>query len=309
MFFYLGTHEPTWLSKSHVPLFLSAIRLAGRCKRKLPRARVRWALDSGGYSCLTTHGRHLWTAEEYAALVRKWAEEIGNLDWAAVQDWMTEAEALAATGLTIEEHQRRTVQSYADLKRIAPELPWLPVLQGQSRDDYFRHLEMYAAAGFDLTDGRTVGIGSVCRREDDREAVAIIRELAARGVVLHAFGFKTTGVEKVADVIASSDSLAWSSGARHQGQARRRAAEKAAATPSLFEDCRPDVASAQNDAATALKWLDTVRVSAGILPETGLCCCPWCQSRDVCFPVGGASDYCCVECGESWGDVREPSLV
>lgn len=55
--FYLGTHMPHWLTSSRFPLFVSHKRLA-RYKR-LPVARCRWALDSGAFSELSTHGR--WT--------------------------------------------------------------------------------------------------------------------------------------------------------------------------------------------------------------------------------------------------------
>ena len=44
--FYLGSHQPGWLTKARVPLFISHRRLAGY--RRLPRARAGWALDSGG---------------------------------------------------------------------------------------------------------------------------------------------------------------------------------------------------------------------------------------------------------------------
>jgi hypothetical protein len=34
------------------------------------------------------------------------------------------------TGLSIAEHQTRTLSNYEELLRLAPELPWVPVLQG-----------------------------------------------------------------------------------------------------------------------------------------------------------------------------------
>ena len=56
-FFYLGTHHPSWLRKTDVPLFVSRRRLAGL--KTLPRARGPWALDSGGFQELILHGE--WT--------------------------------------------------------------------------------------------------------------------------------------------------------------------------------------------------------------------------------------------------------
>ncbi|WP_018559589.1 MULTISPECIES: hypothetical protein [unclassified Streptomyces] len=40
--------------------------------------------------------------------------------------------------------------------------------------------------------------------------------LAGYGLRLHGFGFKTLGLEKVGHLLASADSLAWSTHARHR---------------------------------------------------------------------------------------------
>jgi hypothetical protein len=52
--FYLGTHLPSWLGSVPVPLFVSHRRLARSAR--LPVARTRWALDSGGFSELAGYG-------------------------------------------------------------------------------------------------------------------------------------------------------------------------------------------------------------------------------------------------------------
>lgn len=314
--FYLGTHEPTWLNKSHVPLFVSAVRLRSRCKRKLPRARVPWALDSGGFSVIKGPKGYPQSPEVYAAEVRRWRDRIGPMDFAAIQDWMCEDKKLALTGFTVEEHQRRTVQSWLDLRRIAPELPWLPVLQGFTRDEYMRCFAMYRDAGTDLR-GRWVGIGSVCRREDTAEAEEIIREFAGMGLHLHGFGFKTEGVERCRKALFSADSLAWSDAARHRSNAAKGVGKRAVRQRSLFdaEDDRPVAVairkskSPQNSPRVALAWLSDVEVSAGMKEEPGqLNPCPFCSSTDVCPPMSSELDYSCANCGESWGDIREPSL-
>jgi hypothetical protein len=210
--FYLGTHMPNWLATSDVPLFVSRRRLAGR--RRLPRAGVSWALDSGGFTELQMHGRWTVSAEQYAAEVVRFQHEIGNMDWAAPQDWMCEPHMLRKTGLTVEEHQRRTVDNLLELSRIAPDVPWAPVLQGWAIDDYLRHVAMYEAAGVDLRAEKVVGVGSVCRRQATKEAVRIFRTLHALGLQLHGFGVKTSGVAELAVYLASADSLAWSFNAR-----------------------------------------------------------------------------------------------
>jgi len=48
-------------------------------------------------------------------------------------------------GLTVAEHQARTVANYLELHSLAPELPFVPVLQGWSLDDCHRCVELYEA--------------------------------------------------------------------------------------------------------------------------------------------------------------------
>ncbi len=108
--FYLGTHEVSWLTNEVGPLFISHRRLALR--KRLPRAATRWALDSGGFSELELHGRWVTTPTEYIDATRQYVSEIGMLDWAAPMDWMCEPKMLARTGLTVEDHQRRTITNF-----------------------------------------------------------------------------------------------------------------------------------------------------------------------------------------------------
>jgi len=53
--FYLGTHASNWLTRPGRPLFVSAVRL--RKVKRWPVAQRRWALDSGGFTELSLHGR------------------------------------------------------------------------------------------------------------------------------------------------------------------------------------------------------------------------------------------------------------
>jgi hypothetical protein len=214
MDFYLGTHHSDWLAKTDVPLFLSRRRLAGR--RRLPVARGPWVLDSGGFTELSTYGRWTVTADEYVREVRRYAGWIGNLRWVATMDWMTEPLILRKTGLTVADHQRNTVENYLTLRSKAPELPWVPVLQGWTITEYWQHVEQYRKAGIDLAALPLVGVGSVCRRQGTVGAAAILRTLAAMGLHIHAFGVKASGLKRLAGSVASADSLAWSYAARRR---------------------------------------------------------------------------------------------
>ena len=210
--FYLGIHQAAWLSETTVPLFISRRRLASR--KRFPRSNGRWALDSGGFTEIKMHGKWSIGPEQYVSDVRRISEGVGMMDWAAIQDWMCEPPMLAKTGLTIRQHQELTIKSYLDLTRLAPDVTWVPVLQGWRQDDYLDHVTQYATAGVALAALDTVGLGSVCRRQGTEEFANIVRALAALGLKLHGFGVKTQGLMKVADLLKSSDSLAWSSVAR-----------------------------------------------------------------------------------------------
>lgn len=213
MNFYLGTHMAHWLEHTDVPLFVSHRRLT-RFRTRLPRPLGRWALDSGGFTELSTHGAWMTSPAEYVDAVRRYVDEMPGLDWAAPQDWMCEPWIVAKTGLSVAEHQQRTTDNFLLLRDLAPEVPFVPVLQGWKPSDYHDHVEIYTAAGVDLVAEPVVGVGSVCRRQNGAEAARIIHSLAGRGLSLHGFGFKLTGLRLCAGSLVSADSMAWSFNAR-----------------------------------------------------------------------------------------------
>lgn len=120
------------------------------------------------------------------------------------------------THLSVEEHQRRTVENFLELRSLAPDLRTAPVVQGDSVPAYERCLELYDKAGVNLQAEPVVGLGSVCRLQSTRQGAAIVTAMAAHGLRLHGFGFKTLGLERVGHLLASADSAAWSSHARRR---------------------------------------------------------------------------------------------
>jgi len=246
--FYLGTHQPGWLTKAGVPLFISHRRLAGY--RRLPRARAGWALDSGGFSELSMFGEWHTTPAAYVTAVDRYDRQIGQLRWAAPQDWMCEPFVLTKTGLTVAEHQRRTVANFLELRELwsrrqaaaAPHrrpCPFIPVLQGWTVEDYWRCADLYDRAGVHLAGYPLVGLGSVCRRQATGEIGLIVRSLG-QTLPLHGFGCKTAGLARYGRWLASADSMAWS-------VAGRRA-----------PGCAPGHRSEANCLPYALTWRDRV---------------------------------------------------
>jgi hypothetical protein len=245
--FWLGTHESHWLKSAGVPLMVSHRRL--RRTKQLPRAIAPWVLDSGGYSELSS-SPYTWstTPAAYVAAVQRYVDEIGLLQWAAVQDWMCEPWILKNTGFDVREHQLRSVVSYLELRLRAPELPWMPVLQGWETDDYLRHRDMFEGAGVALSDMPVVGIGSVCRRQGTQGAAEVLTRLSSDGLRLHGFGLKTIALRTLDTLLASSDSLAWSF------RARRRDLS-----------CGDPPTSCRNHMHYALEWRESVLAAQGSL--------------------------------------------
>lgn len=217
MKFYLGTPDELWLTKAKVPLFISHRRFEQRrtTRRKpLPRAEAEWALDSGGFTQLSTVGSWDQPAAVYAERIQEYADLIGNLNWAAPQDWMCEPAVRATTGLTVYEHQQRTIENFCELRSLTPLV--IPVLQGWEINDYLRCIDLYTAAGVRLESEPVVGVGSVCRRQSTSEIETLFYLLHQCNLSLHGFGVKTAGLHRYASYLTSADSMAWSLWARRE---------------------------------------------------------------------------------------------
>jgi hypothetical protein len=225
---------PHWLAELDVPLFASHRRLAGR--RTLPRARTGWALDSGGFTELSMFGGWRTAAEDYVAAVRRYATENGNLEWAAPMDWMCEPVMLAKTGLDVPDHQRRTVDNFLRLRDLAPDLPFIPVIQGvghRGLPALHRPLRSGRNRPDDLPD---CGAGQRVPPTGHHRVVTLVGVLAGQGLRLHGFGVKTAGARLYAPALLSADSMSWS----YRGRKIR--------------GCSPTHASEANCARFALTW-------------------------------------------------------
>lgn len=214
--FYLGTHHPHWLEVVDIPLFISHRRLKDR--KRLPKARpYQYAIDSGGFTELSMFGEWRTTPREYVEAVARYDREMGHMGWAAPQDMMVEPFMLAKTGLDLATHQRLTVENFIELTSLWPqfsdaETPFVPVLQGQTLDDYMACWDLYGAHGVDISWQAVVGVGSVCRRQHTAEIAHIMAGLRERDpeLPIHGFGVKTAGLAQFAHLIDTADSMAWS---------------------------------------------------------------------------------------------------
>lgn len=210
--FFLGTHIPSHTKKTNVPVFISRRTL---CKRKSPlQTNGIWAVDSGGFSELNLYGRWTIDEEQYVEELKLFNRAEG-LQWAAQMDWMCEPWILEKTGLTVQDHQRKTVRNFQKLRSMECPVHIIPVLQGWNVDEYVEHVFMFREVGFDLRNEPLVGIGSVCRRQGTAEIESIVKRIHEMGIDLHGFGVKSAGLGRYCKFLKSADSLAWSYGARY----------------------------------------------------------------------------------------------
>lgn len=176
-----------------------------------------WILDSGAFTEISNFGYYRYPVSDYASQINRWSK-CGNLEAAVTQDYMCEPFILAKTGLTVKDHQELTIQRYDDLIKQT-DVPILPVLQGYQPEEYINHLEMY---GDRLTEGMRVGVGSVCKRNTNPQAIISVLEPIKRvrpDLRLHGFGLKLTALADcyINSMLYSADSMAWSFNARMNG--------------------------------------------------------------------------------------------
>lgn len=132
--------------------------------------------------------------------------------------------------MTVQDHQKLTVDNYDALLACETGVYILPVLQGYSPSEYVSHIRQY---GDRLAYGMWVGVGSVCKRNSKPaqiEAIVIAISKERPDLRLHLFGVKLTALKSavIRNLAWSSDSLAWSFAARKQGRNQNdwREAEK-----------------------------------------------------------------------------------
>lgn len=248
MTFFPGLHQPA--DCRHVDQLPRAFVSVNRLRdRKSDFVVGDWIMDSGAFTELTRHGQHRLSVDEYAAQIARWSR-CGNLLAACTQDYMCEDIALAATEharaadfegeMAIWDHQCATVDRFGDLVAAVRALGCstyvMPALQGFAVSDYLTCLELYEDAGH-LPTGAWVGVGSVCKRNADPQAIVeILTAIKERrpDLKLHGFGLKVTALEdpRVRALLATSDSMAWSDAARKMRNRIRKAGGDWKAAPS-----------------------------------------------------------------------------
>lgn len=215
MNFFIGLDNP-----SHAWPFKRTMVSINRIRNRKSDFLVNeWLMDSGAFTEISNHGRWRSPVRDYADQIVRWSK-CGEMLAAVSQDYMCEEFILEKTGLTVEDHQRLTIERYRELIDLVG-VPVMPVLQGYYPSEYVQHLEDY---GDLLKPGQWVGVGSVCKRNsnpEDIECVLRCIKSVRPDLRLHGFGLKITalGNPSVRELLHSSDSMAWSFAGRKSGDA------------------------------------------------------------------------------------------
>lgn len=213
--FFIGLHRP-----QHADQFERCmVSINVLEKRRSDFYPNKWILDSGAFTRIASGKGHM-PVDQYAAQIVRWSR-CGKMMAAVSQDWMCEPFILSRTGLTVVEHQRRTVEAFAELRKLVPQSIYImPVLQGYQPAEYVDHIRQYSSL---LKPGMWVGVGSVCKRNSNPMSVAAVL-IAIKNerpdLMLHGFGLKMTALQSsiVNELLDTCDSMAWSFAARREGR-------------------------------------------------------------------------------------------
>ncbi len=173
-------------------------------------------IDSGGFTAARRWGAYPWTPRQYADWInetiapRSGAAKGLTLDWCAVMDYACERGVNRETHRTNRERIKATIRNEIACREAGPDLPWLPVLQGDTLEERAFDLALRGRLG--MVPRQRAGVGSVCGR-GARAAAAALRFYRERlpNLRLHAFGLDVRALDDPAawGAVESWDSYGW----------------------------------------------------------------------------------------------------
>lgn len=166
-------------------------------------------VDSGGFTAARRWGRYPWSTEQYADFIRAISRDV-PLAFCAIMDYACEPTVNRSILATNQQRIDATIENEQACRAAAPDLPWLPVLQGDNLAERAYDLSRRRETG--LLPECYAGIGSVC----GRGAVAarkVIQFYAGQlfGMRYHAFGMHIGAMDDrvVPGALRSWDSYSW----------------------------------------------------------------------------------------------------
>lgn len=182
-------------------------------RTRLPKMVERLILDSGGYAFFSRWGEYPFDLEKYLELAY-YLRDLHPLYRVATLDYPCEPDINRSQIMTNEERIQKTVSNAVECFHKDNSIPWLPVIQGYTVEEYLYCIDLYNDYGIGSD---YWAIGSICSRKGaPYELRNIITKIKERHQTqkLHAFGL---GIPYLSDpqifnAIYSSDSAAWNWG-------------------------------------------------------------------------------------------------
>ncbi len=232
----------------YIPQFMFSLRRLKKRKSPVPFNNHDWVMDSGAFSEININGKYTFTPEEYLKYI-----ELHQPRLFFNMDYMCEPFVLEKTGLTIRQHQEKTIENQIKitdlLKNYNIKGEFAGCIQGWNIDDYLHHIDMLKSQGL-ITE--KMGVGSVCRRNSKKDIIEILQAVKQElpNTKLHGFGVKTDILKEriIYDYLDSCDSMAWSF-------AGRRIKNKSCAVCEY-----PNAKNCANCYHYMIKWYDRLKI-------------------------------------------------
>lgn len=169
-----------------------------------------WIMDSGAFSEVSMNGKYTFTPEEYLHYV-----ELHQPSLFFNMDYMCELFVLQKTGLTVREHQKKTIENQIKIMDLLDNYKikgtFAGCIQGWQISDYINCIDMLKEQGLITS---IMGVGSVCRRNSKKQILEILYAVKQElpNIKLHGFGIKTDVLKEplAYGCLDSCDSMAWS---------------------------------------------------------------------------------------------------
>ena len=184
----------------------------------IPDSVEQVILDSGGYSFFSSYPDYPFSIEDYVGLVNLIKDQSG-ITRVVTLDYPCEPDINRSRVSTNEERIQKTVSNAVECFQYDETIPWLPVIQGYTIDEYLYCVDLYKEVG--ITSDYWA-IGSICSRKGFphkiRRIITTIADIVPHKI--HAFGLSLTYLydPQIFNNIYSSDSAAWVYGATKMAQ-------------------------------------------------------------------------------------------
>lgn len=218
--FYFTTHPRDAVRKSLLPgayvlLVASAHWDAKNNRFKITRPPADhiagFCIDSGGFTAARKWGKYPWTYRQYVDFIREMSRDV-PVQFAAVMDYACIPSNGKKSEINID-RIKATIQNEIALRELAPDIPWLPILQGDNFEERSEDLELRRA--LNLLPTEYAGIGSLVGR-GIQAAIDTVQFYANElpGLKFHGFGIPIKALDDpvVFATTKSWDTYSWSWG-------------------------------------------------------------------------------------------------